>query len=430
MKNYSYILLILFYGCVTTGKSHDPITKSDPFPIKKSAAVKTINIKNFIELGLDVDKIPSGHPLVIDLIKPVTLAEFFQFVSLQDVTIISNIGEKAAETISIPQFAGELKDLLKQVQMSHGLFFHYESGVLSVRNTSPVFVKVMIPETQSTLTELLKALGVENSYYDKFSSRIVFESDYYKYRKIADYFKTNDYLSLCNFDVVILERQDDKTFKSGVDWSALAVSISETLSNPVSLDVSGSADGAFKFTFGSENLTLQSVISSLNDFSNFDVLQSARISSVNGFPCTLDVSQKIPYVSEIKFTSLGDNSQVVQGYEFDKVSSGLLLSLLPSVVDNIININFNAQIQSVNEFLELITNGEKISQPVVNTRSVKNTVVLRPGQTALIGGLKYKKHGFKRSSLSWSDWGLTTKESDNFTLSILIRVQVVKYEFS
>jgi hypothetical protein len=45
-----------------------------------------------------------------------------------------------------------------------------------------------MPDSKNGITKLLKIFGVENSFYDKLSSRIIFESDYYTFQKVKNYF--------------------------------------------------------------------------------------------------------------------------------------------------------------------------------------------------------------------------------------------------
>ena len=95
------------------------------------------------------------------------------------------------------------------------------------------------------------------------------------------------------------------------------------------------------YDLGSGHLSLQSVVESLDELKNFTVLQSARISVLNGSTAELDVSEKIPYVKAITVSSVDNASDTVaQGYEFDTVSSGLILKLKPSVSGNIISTQF------------------------------------------------------------------------------------------
>lgn len=429
MKNLMFIFIIFIVGC--TGKQSFEIPElkeAQPFEKSSNPSVRSITIKDFLTLDHDLNQIPDDIKIVINLLQPVPLATFFQMLIEQGVNIVSDLGVEDERMISMPSFNGILKDLLKSVQISHGLFFNYQNGVLICRTLSPAYVKVLMPGTQNSLIKLLNSFGVENSFYDELSSRIVFKTDFYTYKSIFDYFKNNGYLTLVYFDIMVLERAETKDFKHGIDWSGLAATIQDLTNNYA--NISSSGDGIFNLQLGSSFGSLQSVFLSLDELKNFNILQSARISALNGSTCSLDVSEKIPYVTSIKIGRLeGSNDQITQGYEFDQVSSGLVLSIKPSVSGNIISLLFNAKIQSVNDFLEIGSQNQLIKQPIVSTRNLKNQIVFRAGETALIGGLKYNKVGLTKSSLSWLKSGFKIHETRSFLVSILIKSEVVRYVF-
>ena len=431
MKNFILLISIFFICSCSAKKPIDNvrIQESKPFNNEKIHAVMDIKVKDFLKLDYRTDKIPEGLPVTLNLLQPVTLNEFFQFLIAQGISIVADLQEQGEKLISVPNYNGELKDLLKTVQNSHGLFFDYKNNILTVKTKSPVYVKVMMPGTDQELISLLASFGVEKSYYDKLSSRIVFVSDYFTYKKIDDYFKNNAYLTLVLLDVMILEKQQESELSHGVDWSQLSLALSDTASNGLSTAIAGSTSGLFNIELNADFLSLTSVVRSLDELKTFDVAQSARLSALNGSSCTLDASEKIPYVKSIEIQPVEGTDKTTTGYEFGEISSGLVLNIVPSVVDNIVSLNFKADIQSVNDFLEVGSEGNLVSQPVTTTRNIQNQVISKAGQITLIGGLKYKKTGFTKSSLSWSESGFKTKEAKNFLVSIIIKSQVVRYVF-
>ena len=137
-----------------------------------------------------------------------------------------------------------------------------------------------MPGTQENLIKLLSSFGVRESFYDELSSRIVFNTDYYTYLTIYDYFKNNPYLTLVIFDIMILEAQDSHTYKHGIDWSQLSSSLTDLYEDPLKFSVTGSDDG-FSLNLGAGYLSLQSVVESLDELKDFTVLQSCRSSPVS-----------------------------------------------------------------------------------------------------------------------------------------------------
>jgi len=451
---YFYLIMTLVFcgGCAQPSFKVPVYNEHKPFDIHRNAStVKEVVVKDFIKFDDDLDKIPDDIQVSINLTAPVPLCDFFQILIDQGINIVADIGcyiEQPTETkdasnlatekketprlqtVSMPAYHGTLKTLLQSLQISHGLFFKYKQGVLIIRKTSPAYVKVLMPGTQENLIKLLNSFGVQNSFYDELSSRIVFNTDYYTYLTIYDYFKNNPYLTLVVFDIMILEAQDSHIYKHGIDWSQLAASLTDLYEDPLKFSITGSNDG-FALNLGGGHLSLQSVVESLDELKDFTVLQSARISVMNGSTAELDVSEKIPYVKEITVSSIdGATDTVAQGYEFDTVSSGLILKLKPSVSGNIISTQFTGNIQSLIEFLEVGTEPNLVRQPQISIRKIDNQIVFRAGETTLIGGLKYNKGSVSRSSLSWLKMGLDNQETTQFSVSILINSEVIRYVFS
>lgn len=430
MKIISILIFIFLTGCSIKAPFDVPKDfKFESLQKIQQPAIRIIKIKDFLTIESNLDDISDDKIIVINLLKPVTLDIFFQMLIEQDINIIADLKDSAERLISMPAYKGSLKNLLKSIQISHGLFFIYDNGILICRETVPAYVKVVMPGIQSKMIALLESFGVENSFYDQLSSRIIFRTDYHTYKTISDYFKNNGYLSLVFFDVMILEKQESKDFKHGIDWSSLALAVSELSQLPLTASIAGMSD-SFLFKFGNKKLSFETILLSLDELKFFEVVQTARVSALNGSVCHLDVSQKIPYVESIELSSISGSSDAIsQGIKFGVVSSGLVLKIKPTIIDDIISVEFDIKLQSVNEFLSIGSPDQQISQPVVSTRSLKNQIVFKAGETVLIGGLKYKKGGFTKSSLSWSKLGFKTNESRTFLVSIIVKSEVVRYVF-
>ena len=99
-------------------------------------------------------------------------------------------------------------------------------------------------------------------------------------------------------------------------------------------------------------------------------------------------------------------------------------------VITIISTQFTGNIQSLIEFLEVGTEPNLVRQPQISLRKIDNQIVFRAGETTLIGGLKYNKGSVSRSSLSWLKTGLDNQETTQFSVSILINSEVIRYVFS
>jgi len=426
-KSIFVILSLFFLSCV-----HDPINTPENTVEKYPELSKPIThhiIENFITVDDDLEKIPETE-IKITLTEPVKFSVLFLILQSQGINIIGNLPDKE---IQIPSYSGNLRQFLKSLQMSYGLFFRYADNTLIVKDTSPVYVKVLMPGTGEALQKLLSNLGVKDSYYDELSSRIVFQSDFFTYDRVQSYFSDNSYLSLVVFDVMILEKEESDDKINGFDWSQFNTVLKD-LSSPGSLSIAGDGSGVFSLKIDSSFASLASVYKNLSTISNFKILQSARVSTINGSECKLDVSEKIPYVSKINISSLatfqGGAGNTVQGFEFSNVSNGLILTLKPVVSDNIINLAFDAKIESLTKFIEIGSSTQTIQQPIVSTRGLKNQVVIRPGETSLIGGLRYSKGSLLDKSLTFLDsFGVRSTGVRTFSIQVLLRSELIRYTF-
>jgi len=429
MKKIFLILFILLNGCSLKPDFLIPENlNNQPYNLVPKPPITKIQVKDFISLpGFNnfPDKI-----INLNLIQSATLEEFFQILIDQKINIVLDLKEKSEEIINIPNYSGSLKKLLKSIQLTHGLFFTYEDNILICKVVSPVYIKVLMPDMQKQLIKLLNSFNVTDVFYDSLSSRIVFNTDYFTYKSILNYFKNNNYLSIVFFDVMILEKEKNHVLEHGFDWESLSVNLQRLSKIPFSLHLSGSSHGSYSVSFGNNNFSLSSIVNSIDSLKSFEILQSARISACNGFAAKLDVSNKIPYVKSINISSVGDTSKTVTTYDFGSVSSGLLLELKPQVTDSLISLFFNCEIQSVNEFLEVGTVNQQVKQPVVLTRNFSNQIIIVPGEAVLIGGLKYQKGGINKQSLSFlKKIGLQRNEVKTFFVSVVIKSEVIQYEF-
>lgn len=445
----SLLMFLLLSSCSPGHRTAMPDLKHAETSFKEEPRnpVRIKKVRGFITTEDGLSKI-ADRQIRISMNAELSLKEFFQLLVYQGINVVTRFtedpppgkkGEKKKEVrgivkdkIFIADYSGSLKRLLKRVQVSSGLFYDYSDSVLIVKETSPVYVKVVMPGIQDELIRLLESYGIENAFYDRLSNRIVFESDYFKYSKLRDYFMNNNYLTLVNFDVLVLESESEKTRDRGIDWTKFSLVLDEVMRKKARLNIDSAAgDGSYSFTFDGDVLSLGGFYHNLQELHDFRIVQSARISSLNGKACVLDVSEKVPYVSEVTLGSLNDNSDnVVQGYTFGTAVSGLVITLKPNVADDFITLDFRAEIQNIAEYVKVGTENQ-FQQPVVSVRNIDNDIIITPGRIQLVGGLKYTKGDIRRSGLVdvSEKLGLRSRSDREFTLSVLLRSEIIKYVF-
>jgi len=430
-KKLLIVLCCFFIGCSSTGLK-SPVVKDDFYNDKfyKHLAVERIEIENFLVVRDDLLLVPD-FKIKIDLAEALPVFDFFKYLSVQKINIIynSDLEKESDLTIALLSFSGTLRELLQALRHTYGFFYTYNDNVLVVKMTSPVFVKVLMPGMEKSIKDLLFAYGIPDSFYDFISGRVVFQTDYFRYKKIHDYFLNNSYLSLVTLDVLILETEVSESESQGVDWSKLSFLLTESLSSVVTAGSLKPAHDGFILQFADKNVSFDTVLKNIKKKMDFKVVHSARVSMLNGSDYVLDVSDKIPYVSEMSFASLSDRSEnLSQNFKFANVSSGLVLNLQPFVNDNLIFLKCAAHMQTLVDFLKVGSGASTVSQPVISTRNIENNVLLVPGQVCLVGGLKYAKMINAKAGLSFLA-GFASQEYRNFALTFLIRPELKQYIF-
>ena len=427
MNRLFFIFIIFFAGCAHHPQNDISDADQEKFfkPVTK-IPIREVRINQFITTDDHFENIPDKI-IDISFTQPVLLSDLFLSLAQQGVNIFVKIDQD--KTVLLPSFQGSFRSFLQSLQASYGLMYDFKKDVLIIRDHGPVYVKVLMPGLSEKLIALINSFGGQNAFYDELSARIVFDADFYVYSKIRSYFENNGYLTLVIFDVMILESETDRNFDTGFDFERLAAMLSESTSAKSNIELTGSSNG-FALSVKGDNVSFDSILHNLKKIQNFSIMQSARVSTLNGFSSKIDVSEKIPYVSQVELTTLNNSDDLIQSYSFDRASSGLIVSLKPSIIDDFISLDFNCTISNVTSFLEVGTKEQLISQPIYTERNLVNQLIFQPGMTVLIGGLRYQKNNNLRSELIIKPTAGYSSETDKtFTVSVLIRAELVKYLF-
>ncbi len=422
MKQLFITVLILLTGCAQTDKIKIP--KDNPYrPMAYTA--KEIDIDSVVSNDDQLTNIPDKE-INLSLIKTVTLQQLFEILNDNGVNIISNI--QSERLVTLPYFKGDVKEFLSSLQKSHGLFYQVHGKTVIITEKQPVYITVMFPGIHEHLIETLKAIGIENPYYDVSSSKIAFVTDFKTYSKVKSYFLKNGLVTLCYMDITVIENAIAENESFGIDWKQLALSVSQTVGSTEAV-LKSLAAGGYQLTFADDKFRFSTLFHSLSDKANLKVLQNARLSTVNGKLCILDVSEKIPYIEEITVGSLNQNSNnAVQGFKFSEVDSGIVLKLKPIVLNDLVSLEIESTIQTVIEFINVGNEDVQIKRPVTTVRNLKTDVAIKAGETALVGGLRYKRtvqsnEGLYRA-MKFGKRDVTLK---TFDISILVRPTIVHY---
>jgi len=194
-------------------------------------------------------------------------------------------------------------------------------------------------------------------------------------------------------EVVILDVQLRDDSEIGVNWDFLSADIDDVsyrqsltgprvLAIPPTTETLGSAEaynsvgvgGDFSVVVGS----VRSILHMIQEKRNVEILASPRALVVSGQSATIKAVEEIPY-KEVSDTAQGGQAALTST-KFKEV--GVSLQVIATVADgNNILLDIRTQ-QSVR------TGESATGVPVVDSRQADTSLLLRDGQTAIIGGLR------------------------------------------
>ncbi len=127
------------------------------------------------------------------------------------------------------------------------------------------------------------------------------------------------------------------------------------------------------------NYLVNATISAAASEGKAKVLSDPKITTLNNLPANINVTTQIPYVTS-NVASTGVQTQTVS-----YVTTGIQLSVTPSINSDgriLLLINPNVSQPSVTAAANTLTGA-----PAVDTRNAQTSVLVRDGETIVIGGL-------------------------------------------
>jgi type II secretory pathway component GspD/PulD (secretin) len=439
-----FIILIFLSGCAAPGyyeKAVELGIKEDI--VKSESPIKIIEVKNFVSIIDDLDNLKGVNEKVNIRMSEGILFEdligFFKDKGINVVLKVSRKDEKGNEIKSeqnkdkkdlfiLPIYEGTIKGFLRAVQDAAGVFYRVNDGTLTIMDTSQVFIKVIYSSQVKEIEEVLKAFGVKECKYDKIMNRVVFQSDYETFRKLKEYF-LNSPLSVAEINFVVIENTVSKSSSIGIDWSQFSALLDKSINLAGKYKIVGSSSGAFSISAQNETVSLSAVLTSLESYKKYGIVQNCNMSVANGEKAVLEVQQKYPYVSSISLSSLSTNSaSTVQSTSFENADAGLTLTLSPIIDDNVISMAVEMKYQSIIEYMIVGTQDQMVSRPVIATRNIKTIASLQAGDVMRVGSLRYKESSEQTSGLyKINKAGLSKDDEKWIELTALMGVNIKRY---
>jgi len=168
------------------------------------------------------------------------------------------------------------------------------------------------------------------------------------------------------------------------------------------------------------------LLSFFDTLSKSKVVSEPRVMTIENKPANIVVGTLVP-IPLFDFAKDTGN-RILSGFQDQKVGTEVIVT--PRVHDGgFISLDINPKVDQIIDYI--IVNGEK-QRPIVSTRQAKTTVMVRSGDTVVIGGLRDESHTLQGSqvpflhSIPLIGWLFKNKTEDNRVtdLTIFIRPEL------
>lgn len=182
-------------------------------------------------------------------------------------------------------------------------------------------------------------------------------------------------------EVKLVEVSLDNSYDLGVNWNfknAAGTTIGQTnLPGPTP---GGSTFAGALTLFGKiSDYTFNTVIAAAVKKGKLKVLSDPKVATLNNKSATIDITDQVPYT--ITESAVGSGGATVTTQKVTYVPSGITLKVTPTInSDGRIAMQLNPQVSQA-------SGGSSTTPPSTNVRSTNTNVIVRDGETIVIGGL-------------------------------------------
>jgi general secretion pathway protein D len=246
---------------------------------------------------------------------------------------------------------------------------------------------------------------------DKSTNSLVIRATPEEYKALAKVIDRLDIpRSMVYVEALIVEVSTQKAMKLGVEWvvgktfggnssvvfggntagtlgsvdslsSAIQTQDSTLLFPPgFALGVLGEAISFGDVTFPS----IQALINAVSTDSDFNILSTPQILTTDNVEAEVKVAQNLPFLTQ---ANTGDQitSRTIQNFEYRDV--GVVLKVTPQINQSrFVRLTIEEEVKNVVS-AQTESGGQVLLAPTTNVRSAKTTVIVKDGETVVIGGL-------------------------------------------
>lgn len=138
------------------------------------------------------------------------------------------------------------------------------------------------------------------------------------------------------------------------------------------------------FSIGGTQYSVQSILNMSKGNTDIEVLATPQLLTLDNEEASFEVVDNIPYTKE----STASNEATFTTQTMDYKDVGVKLKIVPRINDNgALRLEVEQEVSRITQGLITLSNGDQIVAPTTRKRLIKSTILLKDGQTAVIGGL-------------------------------------------
>ena len=195
-----------------------------------------------------------------------------------------------------------------------------------------------------------------------------------------------------------------------------------------------------QLTFNAPSFSFSGMVQFLDTYGKTSTLQNTLVRTLGGTPVDLDSGTEVPYVTGIGIGGVGGAAPGGYGSpvglaQTSTANAGLKLKLQPdyNYRTGLVTITVKLSLESVLGFNQLSAGSQlgSMTQPTTQKESLTDVVPMLPGQSAIIGGLRYKTLSNNQQGIPWLDkhgMASNNKQIDDEEMIIVLRPTVTVYD--
>lgn len=172
--------------------------------------------------------------------------------------------------------------------------------------------------------------------------------------------------------------------KWGIEWSLLSTKSSDHYQGAgVPKNPMGESEAYFKIgRLINDKYDLDAIMSFINNTGRTNILSSPRITVLDNEEAKLNVGEELPYLTVESEDQEGEDKETIT-VEYKDV--GIILTVKPKInSDQFITLRLKPEVSALKEWRTIPTIGDV---PVIATRNAETQVLIKDGETIIIGGL-------------------------------------------